>query len=99
MYRSKLPRKMYALKVLQEPFVIKKHANVCIGKNRVYIIIFLSCTIFEILFASLNSSHVSWNLLNKRLPRLFLLLLTAITLFHIVLLLDSFSLRRRDYFS
>lgn len=46
MYRSKLPRKMYALKVLQEPFVIKKHANVCIGKNRVYIIIFLSCTIF-----------------------------------------------------
>lgn len=53
----------------------------------------------EILFASLNSSSESWNPLNKRLPRLFLLLLTAITLFHIVLLLDNFSLRHRDYFS
>lgn len=50
-------------------------------------------------FASLNRSHKSWNPLNKRIPRLFLLLLTAITLFHIVLLLDSFSLRHRDYFS
>ena len=46
-----------------------------------------------------RNSRESWNPLNKRLPRLFLLLLTAITLFHIVLLLDSFSLRHRDYFS
>ena len=46
-----------------------------------------------------SGSRESWNPLNKRIPRLFLLLLTAITLFHIVLLLDSFSLRHRDYFS
>lgn len=38
-----------------------------------------------------RNSRESWNPLNKRLPRLFLLLLTAIILFHIVLLLDSFS--------
>ena len=43
--------------------------------------------------------RIMWCAPEQRLPRLFLLLLTAITLFHIVLLLDSFSLRHRDYFS